>query len=200
MSPSGVSRRRFERWRALPARPQETRRTGSGFAGRPRTRTPRVPCARIPTWSPGYRQRRTADDGSPWIWSTSSVGYRRIEVRAGETDARELRDWIGLRTVAHSSEGQAQCRPALPGREEAGQLALSQRQSHRDPLAVLDAAGQCWARARWATDEAVAPGLWYSPPKGTAEAHFVFPTPPFELVGELSLPFEPEDEEASSDE
>ena len=28
------------------------------------------------------------------------------------------------------------------------------------------------------------------PPKATAEAHFAFPEPPFELVGELTIPFE----------
>jgi len=28
------------------------------------------------------------------------------------------------------------------------------------------------------------------PPKATAEAHFAFPRPPFELVGELTIPFE----------
>jgi len=34
------------------------------------------------------------------------------------------------------------------------------------------------------------------PPKATAEAHFEFPAPPFELVGELTIPFEIETDRA----
>ena len=34
------------------------------------------------------------------------------------------------------------------------------------------------------------------PPQATAEAHFAFPTPPFELVGELTVPFELHTDEA----
>jgi len=35
------------------------------------------------------------------------------------------------------------------------------------------------------------------PPKATADARFVFPTPPFELVGELTIPFDLADEDES---
>jgi len=53
----------------------------------------------------GYRQLLTADDGKPWIWSTASAGYRRIEVKAGETVHVEVRDWIGLNTRAVFKKG-----------------------------------------------------------------------------------------------
>lgn len=35
------------------------------------------------------------------------------------------------------------------------------------------------------------------PPEGTTQARFVFPEPPFELAGELTIPFEVEDEPES---
>ena len=53
----------------------------------------------------GYRQLLTADDGAPWIWSTASPGYRKVEVKAGETAHVEVRDWIGLNTRAAFKKG-----------------------------------------------------------------------------------------------
>ena len=53
----------------------------------------------------GYRRLATAEDGTPWIWSTTSPGYRTLEVKAGDTVHVEVRDWIGLDTRAVFRKG-----------------------------------------------------------------------------------------------
>ena len=53
----------------------------------------------------GYRHLASADDGTPWIWSTASAGYRRIEVKAGETTHVEVRNWLGVDTRAVFKRG-----------------------------------------------------------------------------------------------
>ena len=60
----------------------------------------------VGTWQvTGYRQIAVGEDGTEWIWSTTSPGYREIEVKAGDTVQVEVRDWIGLNTRAVFKKG-----------------------------------------------------------------------------------------------
>jgi len=53
----------------------------------------------------GYRRVAKGADGAPWIWSTTSSEYARIEVKAGETLDIDVRDKIVLKTGAIVRKG-----------------------------------------------------------------------------------------------
>ncbi len=55
----------------------------------------------------GYRHVAAADDGKPWIWSTTSPGYRKLLVRAGASVRLDVRRTIDVRARAFRVRGQA---------------------------------------------------------------------------------------------
>ena len=62
--------------------------------GDPAPRRPLMPGTYVVT---GYRQLATAEDGAPWIWSSSSAGYRTVEVEAGETVHLDVKTRLALK-------------------------------------------------------------------------------------------------------
>jgi hypothetical protein len=54
----------------------------------------------------GYRHVALADDGTEWIWSTTSPGYRELVVKAGETVHLAVKRTFGVRARAFEKKGQ----------------------------------------------------------------------------------------------
>lgn len=54
----------------------------------------------------GYRQLRAGEDETLWIWSSSSAGYRRIEVKTDETVQLDVHESLRVTTRATFNRGQ----------------------------------------------------------------------------------------------
>ena len=60
----------------------------------------------VGTWIvTGYRHIAVGEDGTEWIWSTASPGFREIEVKAGESTHFKVRQWIAVQARAFEKKG-----------------------------------------------------------------------------------------------
>ena len=68
----------------------------------------------------GYRQLRADADGTPWIWSSSSAGYRSIEAKAGETVHLDVRESLSAIPRAFFKRGQHRLGLAFEAEQKLG--------------------------------------------------------------------------------
>ena len=75
----------------------------------------------VGTWMvTGYRQVAVGEDGTEWIWSTASPGFREIEVKAGETTHLEVRQWIAVNARACEKKGKQRVSLVFQAEEKLG--------------------------------------------------------------------------------